>query len=172
MNRLLHKEKYRSRVYPELQRRAFTQDDREPTQDDREPAQDDRGQALTEFVIIFAVFLFLILMHFQLSMNYVASSVMNYASYMAARTNLVSDEFQAEYVAKSIVGTPGDSAFGPFAQVNDIRVDGTGVNIEYTSPLYVPIIRLPFGSSMKFNATSRMGKEPKDCSGVEEDNGC
>ena len=134
--------------------------------------QCEKGQALTEFVIIFVVLLFLILMHFQLCMNYVASSVINYASFMAARTNLVADESEAEFAATSLVGSSGNSAFGPFAKINNIRVDASGVNIEYTSPLYVPILRLPVGEDFKFNATTTLGREPRDCGNVEEDNGC
>lgn len=138
----------------------------------------NKGQALTEFVMIFAVLLFLILMHFQLSMNYVASSYMNYASFMAARTNLVGED--AEYVAKQMVGSPGDSYFGPFARINEIRVSPEGVTIDYTAPLYIPIIQVPTskaagqegGKGFQFKATTQMGQEPQDCGNIIEDNGC
>lgn len=137
--------------------------------------REQKGQALTEFVMIFVVLLFLILMHFQLSMNYVASSYMNYASFMAARTNLVGED--ADYVARHMVGSPGDSFFGPFARINEIRVNPEGVAIDYTSPLYIPIIQLPSlpgqsGKEFRFQAITKMGQEPQDCGNIVEDNGC
>ncbi len=139
----------------------------------------EKGQALTEFVMIFVVFLFIILAHFQLSMNYVASSYINYASYMAARTNLVAGEDRARFVAEHMVGTPGNSYFGPFARIEDIKVSPEGVNIEYTSPIYVPLIRFPQnpdvengGKGLKMKAFTNMGQEPHNCEGVINDNGC
>ena len=139
----------------------------------------EKGQALTEFVMIFVVLLFIILMHFQLSMNYVASSYINYASYMAARTNLVAGEDRARFVAEQMVGTPGNSHFGPFAKIEDIEVNPQGVEINYTSPIYVPLIRFPQaegveegGKGLKLKAFTHMGQEPKNCEGVINDNGC
>src|SRR3989338_810233 len=141
--------------------------------------RDNRGQALTEFVMIFVIFLFIILMHFQLSMNYVASSYINYASYMAARTNLVAGEDRARFVAEQMVGTPGNSHFGPFAKIEEIAVNPQGVEINYTSPIYVPLIRFPQaegveegGKGLRLKAFTHMGQEPKNCEGIINDNGC
>ena len=132
----------------------------------------EKGQALTEFVLICALFLFLILMHFQLSMNYVSSSYIHYASYMTARTNMVSGEDRARVVAESLLGSPGNSTLEPFAHIDEINIGDEGVSIRYHSPLYVPIIRLPFGENLNLKFDTLMKKEPNDCDYLEHDNGC
>lgn len=50
---------------------------------------DNRGQVLTEYLIILIVLIVVIFVHIHFSLNYVISHIAHYASFMAARTEMV-----------------------------------------------------------------------------------
>ena len=141
-----------------------------PPQDDR---KSEKGQALTEFLLIFVLLLFLILLHFQASMSFVSSSYINYVSFMGARTNMVSGEDRARAVMTNMLG-PSEGYLSPFARAEEARVTAGGVSIPYKSYLYIPILRFEGKKEMDLEATTPMRREPDSstCENREHDNGC
>lgn len=134
----------------------------------------EKGQALTEFLLIFILLLFLILLHFQASMSFVSSSYINYVSFMGARTNMVSGEDRAKAVIENMLGPRDAGYLSPFAKAEEARVGVAGVSIPYKSYLYIPILRFQGQKEMDLEATTPMQREPdsSSCGNMEHDNGC
>ncbi|MBI2609132.1 MAG: hypothetical protein HYW47_05970 [Deltaproteobacteria bacterium] len=140
----------------------------------RDDRKAEKGQALTEFLLIFILLLFLILLHFQASMSFVSSSYMNYVSFMGARTNMVSGEDRARAVIENMLGPSEAGYLSPFARAEEARVTEGGVGIPYKSYLYIPILRFQGQKEMNLEATTPMRREPDSnaCGNLEHDNGC
>ena len=95
-------------------------------------ANGERGAILVESALIMPLILFITLGIFQLSLIYVARSVLNYATYSASRAVLVDeDPQQAANTILSVISGPSDPAYG--GQTLDIPGWGNLPRFDYAT---------------------------------------
>lgn len=140
--------------------------------------KDQSGQSTIEFIFAFAFGVSIVFMVFNTSLNYATGYLVHYATFMASRTYLVSDENIGQ-----IESAPAPSAADAYSVYNQYRLDifdipSSGFAINEQNPNQTPaeyltvgartifekpidaLGRVVGGGNLTFVSESFLGKEP------------
>ncbi|OGQ15803.1 MAG: hypothetical protein A3B70_04425 [Deltaproteobacteria bacterium RIFCSPHIGHO2_02_FULL_40_11] len=124
--------------------------------------RNNKGQALTEFLFVFVLLLFIVMAHFQLSLTYVTAHIMKYATFMAARSESSTPATAGQYI-EDMVGTETQSKLSfiatPKAPQNGyVQLDSILLNYDVLS--YIPLFGNADAARLGGQSTSPLYRQP------------